>query len=178
MERSLASRACSTALTRWSTLVPNFKPKKETEGTMKLNKTRVWLGGIAGGSSVHCRGFFCWDGTGPALGGNAKTGIIPEGTALSVFHAHLDCADICDVDSHRASLRVGSRHRRSWTEDSSQNRDDRRILRRRPRQFRASYLVADSAPAAARMDARPVDRLHPYPPTPRPGMSLSPSRAS
>src|SRR5260221_11483232 len=58
MERSLASRACSTALTRWSTLVPNFKPKKETEGTMKLNKTRVWLGGNAGGAEWTAWGFF------------------------------------------------------------------------------------------------------------------------
>ena len=81
------------------------------------------------------------------------------GGVLSAFHADLDCLDIRDVDSDRASLRVGSRHRRPWTEDGSQNRNDRWILRRGPGQLRASSLVADSAPATPRMDARPVDRL-------------------
>jgi len=81
------------------------------------------------------------------------------GGVLSAFHADLDCLDIRDVDSDRASLRVGSRHRRPWTEDGSQNRDDRWILRRRTGQLRASSLVADSSPVAARMDARPMDRL-------------------
>jgi hypothetical protein len=126
---------------------------------MKVNKTRVWLGGIAGGVVWTAWGFFVGLRQAPALRGDAETRIIPEGTALPAFHADLDCADIRDVDSHRASLRVGSRNGRPWTEDGSQNRDDRWILRRGTRQLRASSLVADSSPATARMDARPVDRL-------------------
>ena len=128
---------------------------------MKLNKTRVWLGGLAGGVVWTAWGFLVGMRLAPLYEAMQKLRIVPEGTTLSPFHAYLDCADIRDVDSHRASLRVGSRHRRPWTEDGSQNRDDRRILRRRPRQLRASYLVADSAHAAPRMDARPVDRLDP-----------------
>src|SRR4029077_18117982 len=108
---------------------------------------------------VDCVGLLGWDAAGSALRGHAETRIVPEGTALSAFHPDLDCADIRDVDSDRASLRVGSRYRRPWTEDGSQNSDYRRILRRRTRQLRTSNLVAHSAPAAARMDARPVDRL-------------------
>src|SRR6266403_1603977 len=160
MERLLASRACSTALTRWSTLVPNFKPNTN-RGRNEAEQDSGVAGRNCRRSGVDGVGFLGWDATGPALRGLAETRIIPERTALSVLHAHLDCADIRNVDSHRASLRVGSRHRRPWTEDSSQNRDDRRILRRRPRQLRASYLDADSAYAAPGMDARPVDRLDP-----------------
>src|ERR1700674_3060170 len=104
-------------------------------------------------------GLLRWLAAGSALRGHAETRIVPEGTALSAFHADLDCADIRDVDSHRAALRMGSRQRRPRTEDGSQNRNDRWILRRRTGQLRASSLVADSAPAAARMDARPVDML-------------------
>src|SRR5258707_705200 len=164
MERLLASRACSSALTRWSTLVPNFKPNR---GHNEAEQDSGVAGRHCRRTGVDCVGLLGWDAPGPALRGPAETRIIPERTALSVLHAHLDCADIRDVDSHRASLRVGSRHRRPWTKDSSQNRDDRRILRRRPRQLRASYLVADSAYAAPGMDARPVNRLDPTQPSTR-----------
>ena len=126
---------------------------------MKRNTARVWLGGIAGGVVWTAWGFFVGLRQAPHLRGDAETRIVPEGTALSAFHADLDCLDIRDVDSDRASLRVGSRHRRPWTEDGSQNRNDRWILRRGPGQLRASSLVADSAPTTPRMDARPVDRL-------------------
>src|SRR5260221_11750765 len=86
MERSLASRACSTALTRWSTLVPNFKPKKETEGTMKLNKTRVWLGGIAGGVGGTAWGFFVGKRMGPLYEGMQKQGLFLKGTRYPFFN--------------------------------------------------------------------------------------------
>src|SRR2546429_7594491 len=151
MERLLASRAYSTALTRWSRLVPNFKPITN-RGRNEAEQDSGVAGRHCRRSGVDCVGLLGWDATGPTLRRHAETRIIPERTALSVLHAHLDCVDIRNVDSHRASLRVGSRHRRSWTKDGSQNRHDRRILRRRPWQLRASDLVADSAPAAPRMD--------------------------
>src|SRR6266446_5813955 len=113
---------------RWtcrSTLVPNFKPK-----TNRGHNEAEQDSGVAGRncrrSSVDCMGLLCWEATGSALRGHAEARIIPEGTALSAFHAHLDCADICDVDSHRASLCVGSRHRRPGTENGSQNRSEER----------------------------------------------------
>ena len=53
---------------------------------MKLNKTRVWLGGIAGGVVWIAWGFFIGMRRGSALRGHAETRTVPEGTALSVFH--------------------------------------------------------------------------------------------
>src|ERR1700687_2393737 len=138
-----------------------FHAKHKQRAHMKRNTARVWLGGIAGGVVWTAWGFFVGLRQAPHLRGDAETRIVPEGTALSAFHADLDCLDIRDVDSDRASLRVGSRHRRPWTEDGSQNRNDRWILRWRTGQLRASSLVADPDHVAARMDARPVDRLDP-----------------
>src|ERR1700720_543714 len=135
-----------------------FQAKHKQRAHMKL-KTARGAGRHRRRSGVDCMGLLRWLAAGSALRGDAETRIVPEGTALSAFHADLDCLDIRDVDSDRAPLRVGSRHRRPWTEDGSQNRNDRWILRRGPGQLRASSLVADSAPTTPRMDARPVDRL-------------------
>jgi len=133
--------------------------QKQTEGTHETEYSSGVAGRHCRRSGMNCMGLLHRLAAGSALRGDAETRIVPEGTALSAFHADLDCADICNVDSDRSPLRVGSRHRRPWTEDGSQNRNDRWILRRGPEQLRASSLVADSAPVAPRMDARPVDRL-------------------
>jgi hypothetical protein len=118
----------------------------------------VWLGGIAGGVVWTAWGFFVGLRQAPLYEAMQKQGLFLKEPRYPLF-ADLDCLDIRDVDSDRASLRKGSRHRRPWTEDGSQNRNDRWILRRGPGQLRANGLVADSAPATPRMDARPVDRL-------------------
>src|SRR6266481_1634582 len=137
VESWLAPGSGLHAIDRWSTLVPNFKPTVN-RGPNEAEQDSGVAGRNCRRSSVDCMGLLCWDATGSALRGHAEARIIPEGTALSVFHAHLDCADIRDVDSHRASLRVGSRHCRPWTEDGPQNWDDRRILRGRAGQLWAS----------------------------------------
>src|SRR5208282_617190 len=106
-------------------------------------------------------GLLHWNASGSDLRGHAETRIVPEATALFAFHAALDRDDLRDVDSHRASLRLGSRHRRPGTQDGSPNRHDGWVLRRRAQQLCTSSLVAYSPRLAARLDARPVGRRDP-----------------
>ncbi len=149
-------------LTRGSTLVPNSNnpiPTTQTGGTMKLNKTRVWLGGIAGGVVWIAWGFFIGTRQAPLYAAMQKQGLFLQQPryplftvywivlifVMSILIAYLyACA--------RATAGPGPR-------TDSQNRNDRWILRRRAGQLRTSGLVAHSAHVASRMDARPVDRL-------------------
>src|SRR5580700_107043 len=109
---------------------------------------------------VDCVGLFYRDAAGSALRGHAEAGIVPEGAALPAVHADLDSAHLRDVDSDRASLRVGSRHRRPRTKDGAKNRNDRWLLRRCARQLRSSRLVPHSSSVTPRMDAGFLDRLN------------------
>src|SRR5260370_20580482 len=78
-----------------------FQAKHKQRAHMKLNTARVWLGGIAGGAVWTAWGFLVGLRQAPLYDAMQKLRIVPEGTALSAFHADLDCLDIRDLDSDR-----------------------------------------------------------------------------
>ncbi len=128
---------------------------------MKLNTTRVWLGGFAGGIVWTGVEFLHRNAARPLLRGDAEARIVFERTAISILRRSVDSADFRNVDSSRLSLCVESRDSRTRAEDRTQNRNDRRLLCGRTRQFCASVLVSCSPRAATRMDARFMGWVHP-----------------
>src|ERR1022692_3734710 len=74
----------SNLLARWSTLGPH-SIQTQTGGAMKLNTTRVWLGGIAGGGGWSAWGFFVGMRLSPLYEAMRKQGLFLQQPRYALF---------------------------------------------------------------------------------------------
>ena len=127
---------------------------------MKLNTTRVWLGGIAGGVVWSAWSAFIDMRQRPLYAAMQKQGLFLRESRYPFFVGHWILL-IFVTSILIAHLYAWNRATAGPAQDGSQNRNDRWLLRGCAGQLHASGVVAGSAHGAPRMDARRVDRRDP-----------------